>query len=332
MEDLKIHTILVIEDNMGDFILINDYLDEQIVDLNVIHAKSFLEAKIIFEDKSNNFDVILLDLSLPDKNGEELILEIISMADGIPVIVLTGYSDIEFGIKSLSLGVADFLLKDDITATSLYKNILYTIERKRKELELEESEKRYSDLFHLSPQPMWVYDAESLQFQDVNAAAIEHYGYSRNEFLTMIISDILSKENPKSNLNLNQELVEIKENCQHQKKNGEIIQVELKHNTIIFKGKKSEIVVINDITKIRDYINTIEKQNLKLQEIAWMQSHVVRAPLARMMGIIDFMNDDSLSESDKQELLTNLLSSASELDEIIRNISSKTHEAKISYR
>ena len=103
MEDLRIHTALVIEDNMGDFILINDYLDEQIVDINVIHAKSFLEAKTIFEDKSKSFDVILLDLSLPDKNGEELILEIISMSAGIPVIVLTGYSDIELGIKSLSL-------------------------------------------------------------------------------------------------------------------------------------------------------------------------------------------------------------------------------------
>lgn len=180
MEALKIHTVLVIDDNIGDFILINDYLEEQFVDLNVIHAKSFFEAKTIFEDKSINFDVVLLDLSLPDKNGEELISEIISMSDGIPVIVLTGYSDMEFGIKSMALGVADYLLKDDITASSLYKNIVYTIERKRKELELEESEKRYSDLFHLSPQPMWVYDAESLQFQDINAAAIEHYGYSRN--------------------------------------------------------------------------------------------------------------------------------------------------------
>ncbi len=330
MKDLKIHTVLVIEDNMGDFILINDYLEEQIIDINVVHAKSFLEAKLLFEDKSNIFDAILLDLSLPDKNGEGLILEIISMAGIIPVIVLTGYSDIEFSIKSLSLGVADYLLKDDITSTSLYKNLLYTIERKRKELELEESEKRYSDLFHLSPQPMWVYDAESLQFQDVNAAAIEHYGYSRNEFLTMIISDILCKDNQTNNQDLDQELVEIRKTYQHQKKNGEIIQVELKHNHITFKGKKSEIVVINDVTKIRDYINTIEKQNLKLQEIAWMQSHVLRAPLARMMGIIDFMNDDSLSESDKQELLSNLLSSASELDEVIRSISSKTHESKIA--
>ncbi len=332
MKNFKIHTVLVIEDNLGDFILINDYLEEQIGELNIIHANSFSEANKIIEGNNYNFDVILLDLSLPDKDGEELISEIILISAETPVIVLTGYSDIEYGIKSLTLGVADYLLKDDITPISLYKSILYTIERKRKELELEESEKRYSDLFHLSPQPMWVYDADSLQFQDVNAAAIEHYGYSRNEFLMMTVGDILSKVNRQINLNLNQELIEIIENDQHQKKNGEIIQVELKRNAITFKGKKSEIMVINDVTKIQEYISNIEKQNLKLQEIAWMQSHVVRAPLARMMGIIDLINDDSLSDSEQQELLTNLLDSANELDKIVRDISNKTHEAKILFQ
>lgn len=332
MENFKVHTILVIEDNLGDFILINDYLEEQIGELNIIHANGFSEANKIIEGNTYNFDAILLDLSLPDKNGEELISEIILMSAETPVIVLTGYSDIEYGIKSLTLGVSDYLLKDDITAISLYKSILYTIERKRKELELEESEKRYSDLFHLSPQPMLVYDADSLQFQDVNAAAIEHYGYSRNEFLMMTMGDILSKVNRQFNLNLNQELIEIIKNGQHQKKNGEIMQVELKQNAITYKGKKSGMIVINDVTKVQDYISNIEKQNLKLQEIAWMQSHVVRAPLARMMGIIDFMNDNSLSESEQQELLTNLLISANELDKIVRDISNKTHEAKISFQ
>ena len=332
MENFKIHTVLVIEDNLGDFILINDYLEEQIREVNIIHANSFSEANKIIKGNTYNFDVILLDLSLPDKNGEELISEIILMSAKIPVIVLTGYSDMEYGIKSLTLGVADYLLKDDITAISLHKSILYTIERKRKELELEESEKRYSDLFHLSPQPMWVYDADSLQFQDVNAAAIEHYGYSRTEFLMMTVGDILSKVNRQINLDVNQELIEVIENGQHQKKNGEIIQVELKWNAFTFKGKKSGMIVINDVTKVQDYINNIERQNLKLQEIAWMQSHVVRAPLARIMGIIDFINDDSLSESEHQELLTNILNSAVELDKIIRDISNKTHEAKISFQ
>ncbi|AFK05402.1 putative PAS/PAC sensor protein [Emticicia oligotrophica DSM 17448] len=327
MEYFRKLTVLVIEDNMGDFILINEYLEEQITELTIKHAKNFSTAKQILEDKNNNFDIVLLDLSLPDKKGEELISEILLISSGIPVIVLTGYSDIEFGIKSMALGVSDYLLKDDITSVSLYKHIIYTIERKRKELELEESEKRYSDLFHLSPQPMWVYDSESLQFQDVNAAAIEHYGYSKSEFLAMTTSDILHKECEQYNLCISQELIE--GSCRHKKKNGEIIQVELKRRNITFKGKESQIVVINDVTKIRDYIHTIEIQNSKLQEIAWMQSHVVRAPLARMMGIVNSIKDESLSELERQEFFTYFLDSAHELDKIIRDISEKTNEVKI---
>lgn len=148
----------------------------------------------------------------------------------------------------------------------------------------------------------------------------------------MKTTDILPKLNRKNIHNLDQELAEISENSQHQKKNGEIIQIELKRNKINFKGKESEIVVVNDVTKIRDYIKAIEQQNTKLQEIAWMQSHIVRAPLARMMAVIDLIKEESLTEIEKQELMSNLLISASELDKIIRDISNKTHEAKVTYQ
>ncbi|MDB5060968.1 MAG: hypothetical protein JWP67_811, partial [Mucilaginibacter sp.] len=59
---------------------------------------------------------------------------------------------------------------------------------------LAESEKKYSDLFHLSPLPMWVFDIDDLKFLRVNAAAINHYGYTEQEFLSMTIKDIRAKE------------------------------------------------------------------------------------------------------------------------------------------
>ena len=52
-------------------------------------------------------------------------------------------------------------------------------------LKLKESEKRYSNLFHASPLPMWVYDIETLRFVQVNNAAIKHYGYTETEFLNI---------------------------------------------------------------------------------------------------------------------------------------------------
>ena len=151
IKDKKTYNIIIVEDNPGDFLLISDYLEEQISNPKIFHTVNFKETKQILEANENLFDVVLLDLSLPDKSGELLVEEIIFLCVNIPVIILTGYTDIDFSINSISKGIADYLLKDELNADSLYKSIIYCIERLKKNNELTESEKRYSDLFHLSP-------------------------------------------------------------------------------------------------------------------------------------------------------------------------------------
>ncbi|HTD42470.1 MAG TPA: response regulator, partial [Mucilaginibacter sp.] len=179
--------ILIIEDNPGDFMLAGDFLEEQFKSPEITHAWNFGEAKNVLAGKGYEFDVVLMDLSLPDRQGEDLIVEILALCGKTPVIVLTGYSDISFGVTSLSLGITDYILKDELTSWVLYKSIIYSVERKRSVLALEESEKKYSELFHLSPLPMFVFDVSTLQIVNVNNAAIGHYGYARNEFLSMTI-------------------------------------------------------------------------------------------------------------------------------------------------
>ena len=67
-------------------------------------------------------------------------------------------------------------------------------DRWRAEEELRDSEKQYRLLFHGNPNPMWVFDLETQAFLEVNEAAIQHYGYSREEFLAMTIADIRPPE------------------------------------------------------------------------------------------------------------------------------------------
>ena len=67
-------------------------------------------------------------------------------------------------------------------------------QRKISEKELIDSEKRYSDLFQLSPIPKWVFDMDTFKFLAVNKAAVKHYGYSLKEFLKMTIFDIRPEE------------------------------------------------------------------------------------------------------------------------------------------
>lgn len=330
-KDKNPYRILVIEDNPGDFALIEDFLEGQIASVTIFQAKNFREGRYLLTEEKLAFHVILLDLSLPDKSGEELILEMISISSDIPLIILTGYPDVAFSVKSLTLGIADYLLKDDLTALALYKSILYSIERKKKSIELEESERRYSDLFQLSPQPMWVYDTQTLQFLNVNTAAIRHYGYSYDEFLSMTIRDI----RPVDDLPKLEEALKAAHLAtdihysgvyRHLKKNGEIILAEIQSNTIQGNNGRTRVVLINDITERLNYIKAIERRNKKLQEIAWMQSHVFRAPVARLMSLIDLVKNYKNSETEQTELLDRMLSSARELDDIIRDIAGKTKE------
>lgn len=90
------------------------------------------------------------------------------------------------------------------------------------------------------------------------------------------------------------------------------------------------IGAIQDMTKLKSYIKKIENQNSILNEIAWLQSHVVRAPLARIMGLAMIMEKQSIFEKEDENEFTleHLILSCKELDDVIHKIIEKTTELK----
>lgn len=321
---------------------------------------------------------------------------------------------------------------------------------------------KYKNIFEYSPTPMWLYDVNSLRFLDVNQAAIQHYGYSHEEFLSITIKDI----RPEQYRNNIEEIIEenryksnlLEDRFVHQKKNGEEIFVKIESSLLDFNGRSAKLVSATDITaqvnneekvtrsniklqqsesnlraifessiqgfvlldkennvitfnsKATDYIKlnnyntpfkigqsiydfveaarkpffknllkkvslgetieyyrkyevnnnvqwvhfiltpvyeneqingccitgndvtaakqhleTIELQNKKFLEISWIQSHMVRAPLARLMGLAPLI----ISETDKKErdeMLTYFQISANDLDDIIKEITAKVNK------
>ncbi|MGZ3754900.1 MAG: PAS domain S-box protein [Mucilaginibacter sp.] len=202
-------------------------------------------------------------------------------------------------------------------------------ERKLSDLLLVESEKRYSDLFNLSPMPIWVFDLKTLYFLNVNEAAIKHYGYSRDEFMAMTIRDIRPKhklsdmESVLSETDKPNEMTS-KGVFTHKKKNGELIEVDVQSNTIDYKGRKARLVIAHDITDRLKYIVKMEKQNQTLKEISWMQSHIIRAPLVKIMGLIPLVQNNGDDEQERKRVLAYLAESANELDEVIKSINEKS--------
>jgi PAS domain S-box-containing protein len=270
IKDKKAYRILVIEDNPGDFALVEDFLTGQIQDPVIVHAGNFREGSAILTAAGTSFDVILLDLTLPDRSGQNLITEMLKVASLCPIIILTGYADVGFSIKSISQGILDYLLKDDLNAAALYKSITYAIERKKAISELKESEKRYSNLFHLSPQPMWVFEPETYKFVQVNKATIDLYGYSEEEFLNMTLMDIrLEEDIPEVMNNLkNRSHADgiFKSTVRHHKKSGEIIEVEIYSTPILINDKSFQSVIAIDVTEKNLYQHKIIKAIIKTQE------------------------------------------------------------------
>ncbi len=125
-------------------------------------------------------------------------------------------------------------------------------ERKRTEATLRENEARYRLLFENNPQPMWVYDLETLAFVTVNEAAIRHYGYSREEFLAMTIKDIRPAEDIPALLADVANLPQGPRQAhlwRHQKKDGTIIVVEIRSHSIPFADRPARLVLATDITE-----------------------------------------------------------------------------------
>ena len=125
---------------------------------------------------------------------------------------------------------------------------------KRIEEALRKSEAQYRLLFESNPQPMWVYDLETLRFLAVNEAAIRHYGYSRAEFLDMTLKDIRPAEDvPILSAYLASDSPE-RHNAgewRHRKKDGTLINVEIIATRLSFAGRAAEFVLAQDVTERR---------------------------------------------------------------------------------
>ncbi|MGH7519264.1 MAG: PAS domain S-box protein [Gemmatimonadales bacterium] len=124
-------------------------------------------------------------------------------------------------------------------------------ERKRAEQEMRESEQRYRSLFDRNPSPMWVYDYESLAILDVNQAAVEHYGWSREEFLGLTIRDLQpAAELPVFEEALRQRRpgITVDGRFRHWRKDESLMEVEISSQEVSFRGTQARLVLALDVT------------------------------------------------------------------------------------
>jgi PAS domain S-box-containing protein len=195
--------------------------------------------------------------------------------------------------------------------------------------QLKESEEHYKSLFFLNPSPMWIFDTDTLRILQVNEAAVSKYSYSREEFLDMTFDMLCIPEAVAELLTALKSQIRKEDSLrfvtQHRHRSGEKVFVELRCGTIPVQRKECRLAISRNITKQLNYISAIEEQNSKFREIAFMQSHVIRAPLARIMGLSGLITQN-ISELPDPQLLSYLDISAQELDQVIQSIINNSAE------
>jgi len=147
--------VLLVEDNPPDARLLEEYLDEVTTAQFDIKQVELLEEALKCLDVES-FDIILLDLSLPDSQGFDTFVKIRRYAPNIPIVVLTSLDDETLAMRAMQEGAQDYLVKGQVYGNLLARAMRYAIERKRIELQLRQSEAKFRSLAENLQAAVWM--------------------------------------------------------------------------------------------------------------------------------------------------------------------------------
>jgi PAS domain S-box-containing protein len=209
----------------------------------------------------------------------------------------------ETAIRTKSGETKIFLVSSSLVPYKNHKMMLCVYrditEHKRSDHALRINEKRLRLFFESIPLPTWVFDLESLQFIEVNDTALQHYGYTKEEFLAMNVMDIRPAEDI-PNLQAALEVIRTKESNtthgRHRCKDGSIIEVQLSWHDLEYNNRHAVLMVAQDITESKRSQEELQ-QAKEAVEIAYRvkneflanMSHEIRTPMNGIIGTIDLL-------------------------------------------
>jgi PAS domain S-box-containing protein len=272
---MKTITILLIEDNTSDVRLIREMLKEIThFKTNLFSACTIMEGYEVIQ--KNSFDIILLDLNLPDSTGAHTFHKAADCCQDIPIVLITGTEDEELSLKLIHEGAQDYLTKQNLSSALLGKSILFSIERKQREKELRLSEEKLRNYINNAPDGILIIDTSGRYIQ-ANKTACSVLGYTEDEILHLSITDLLAEESFNEGLAHFTKLMETgkaKSELQHKHKDGSIRWLAI--NAI--KISETEFLgFAKDVTERKKTENALkvseEKHRLladKLTDVIWL--------------------------------------------------------------
>ncbi len=253
--------------------------------------------------KTREWDLVISDYNMPHFSAPAALALLQATELDLPFIVVSGNVGEEVVVEVMKAGAHDYLLKGNL------KRLIPAVRRELDQAEQRrasrKAEEQYQLLFQSSPQPMWVFDEETLAFLAVNEAACRHYGYSREEFLGMTIRDIRPPEVPSLLRQIAAEQSEYQDSgvWRHRKKDGTIIQVEITSNPLLFDRRDAQLVLAADVTEHRQLEMQL-RQSQKMEAVGQLAggiAHDFNNLLTAILGYADLLATDAGKESPLSE-------------------------------
>jgi signal transduction histidine kinase len=292
---------LIVEDNPGDADLAAAILSEnKYVSFALTPLATMGEALTVLS--SQLYDVILLDLNLPDSHGLETLSKIKSVCGGAAVVVVSGLVDEILRANLVALGAEEVISKEELQNKLFPLAILYAVERNR----VREQEKQLSKILDTTPDAVVVVDREG-HVKYVNNQALTFFGRSREEFIAERLIFSASEGST----------VELRLPRQTGERVGDLRVIEFE-----WHGSPCFLASIRDITEQRNLeIQLLMSDRLaSLGTLAAGVAHEINNPLAAVLANVDLAMRDVMALEGEHTNLLEGLRDTREATEQIRQI------------
>lgn len=206
------------------------------------------------------------------------------------------------------------------------------VERLNSEQEAVVSERNYRTLFESHPQPMWLYDVDTLAFLEVNDSACDRYGYTRQEFMTKTICDIQQPQDVPKFLELQAMPMPTLDRTgpwRHLLKDGSTIQVLITSHAVIFGDHQARFVLAEDLTDSQRLALELVESHARAEhsaelvrardEMVAVVSHELRTPLASIVGFAELLATREVTAAQRKEYLAVMLQEGRRLTALVND-------------
>ncbi len=286
--------VLVLQpDDISYSLLTNNLRELNFTEEHIYRCGSLLESSSV---SANEIDIVIADLSQSSRQIRSGVEELKRHFAHVPIVVLSENNNTDTYLEIIRGGGQCLLVKDGFDSQHLAKAIDIAVERNMLLIKAANTAMEYERHFDNGPIPMWIIDEKTMRFVAVNNAAVQKYGYSKEEFLKMSILDIIPPEDVESIL---EKYCERDSNYydagywRHIKKDGEIFYSHVYSHSTEFANNDARLDFAVDV-------NAKLKADLKNREL----NALIRQQKDQLDSILSSINDAIWSrKADTYELI-----------------------------